>query len=356
MPLPPEQRVPSGSPAPRWRQRLDTLKQLFNRHAWLLPFGSFAMGWIGFVMVQRGAELARWVALLAIVGWPWLLVDPFVRRWLQRRLGGRLPEVLVNFISQSIQQELLFFSLPLVIGATRFDGGQWLFAGLTIAAALISTIDPLYERHIARRPALSLAFHAYCTWVAALVVLPIVAKIPLERALPLSLIGVGVWILATLPRLLRVRQSLFQKGLVLLALLAAPPLLWLARGHVPAAGLSVREGVIARDIENLVPGPAVAALRADELARGVIAFVAIRAPMGVAQSVVFEWCHRGECEQIAAEVHGTQGYWRTYSRKQNFPLAAEGLWQVNVRTPQGQLLERMQFEVASVQLKAGPAP
>lgn len=342
---PPDQTVATSSPAPRWRQRLDTLKQLFDRHAWLLPLGSFATGWIGFVMVQRGAELARWVALLAIVGWPWLLVEPFIRRLLQRRLGGRLPDVLVNFISQSLQQELLFFSLPLMIGATRLDVGQWVFAGLTVAAALISTIDPLYERHIARRPGLSLAFHAYCTWVAALVVLPIVARIPLERALPLSLIVVGVWILATLPRLLKVRQSRGSKWLILLALLAAPPLLWLARGHIPAAGLSVREGVISRTIENLVPGSPVTTLKADELGSGVIAFVAIRAPMGVAQSVVFEWCHRGECEQIASEVRGTQGYWRTYSRKQNFPLAAEGVWSVSVRTPQGQLLERMRFEV-----------
>lgn len=327
------------------RRLLDRSIGLLQRHGWLLPLVSFAVGWVGFLLVQRGAELARWVALLAIVGWPWLLLEPLVRRLLERRWQERVPMVVANFISQSLQQELLFFSLPLLIGATQADPGQWLFTGLTITAALVSTIDPVYEKHIAARPAARLAFHAWCSWVAALVVLPMVAKIPLERALPFSLSAIALWIMLMLPLLLRARVRRRWKIAWLFALLAAPGLLWLARGHIPAAGLSVRKAVIAQSIDGLKPGPAVEAIPAAELAGGVIAYAAIRAPMGVAQSVVFSWCHRGQCENIVSEIRGQGSYWRIWSRKQNFPGDAAGEWRVDVKTPQGQLLSRSRFTV-----------
>jgi uncharacterized membrane protein YdbT with pleckstrin-like domain len=73
------------------------------------------------------------------------------------------------------------------------------FTALTAAAAMISTIGPLYERYIATRAARRLAFHAYCSWIAALVILPMVLRLPLERALPLSLGAVAASLVLTLP-------------------------------------------------------------------------------------------------------------------------------------------------------------
>jgi hypothetical protein len=123
-------------------------------------------------------------------------------------------------------------------------------------------------------------------------------------------------------------------------------LLWSLRGHVPAAGLSVTAATVSRTIEDLVPGAPLKTISAAELSEGVIAFVAIRAPMGVAQSVVFEWRHGDYKEAITSEIRGggKQG-WRTYSRKSNFPVDSQGKWVVDVLTPQGQLLKRMRFTV-----------
>jgi hypothetical protein len=122
--------------------------------------------------------------------------------------------------------------------------------------------------------------------------------------------------------------------------------LWQLRGHLPAAGLAVTEARITRSIDGLTPGAAVDAVAASELAQGVIAFAAIRAPAGLAQEVVFEWRHGQYSERIAAEIHGgSQSGWRTYSRKQVFPSDAPGKWSVDVLTPQGQLLKRMNFHV-----------
>jgi hypothetical protein len=118
------------------------------------------------------------------------------------------------------------------------------------------------------------------------------------------------------------------------------------RAQVPAAGLAVTDARLTQSIEGLTPGAPVRRVRQDELAQGVIAFAAIRAPAGLSQEVVFEWRHNGERERIAVEIHGgkADGF-RAYSRKQIFPVDSVGLWTVDVLTPQAQLLRRLRFVV-----------
>ncbi|HVJ29960.1 MAG TPA: DUF5924 family protein, partial [Gammaproteobacteria bacterium] len=64
---------------------LDRLVALEHRWPWVLPTASFAAGWVGFGLVRRGENLARIVALLALCGWFWLLLEPWVRQRLERR-------------------------------------------------------------------------------------------------------------------------------------------------------------------------------------------------------------------------------------------------------------------------------
>lgn len=325
--------------------RAGRLQAIARRLPWLLPAASFAAGWIGFVLVQRGAELARLIAMLALVGWLWLLIEPLLRRSLEKR-KPRMGKVVANFVSQSLQQELLFFSLPLMIGATQLDAGQLAFAAIAAGAALITTIDPIYERWIAARAARRLAFHAYCSWIAALVVLPMVLRLPLERALPLSLVAVAASLVLTLPLSLPSLRGWRRKAGWIATVVLVPLLLWNLRAHIPAAGLAVTEARITQSIEALEPGEPVQALTVADLARGVVAFAAIRAPNGLAQTVIFEWRYGGSVERIEAEIKGgNSSGWRTYSRKQSFPAASQGRWTVDVLTPQGQLLKRLSFDV-----------
>lgn len=328
-----------------WQDRLTRLEAFLHRFPWLLPAISFAGGWLGFIMVKRGADAARIIAMLAIVGWLWLLIEPLLRRRLERSRPG-MGNLLSNFVSQSLQQELLFFSLPLIIGATQIDAGQITFTSLVGLGALLTTLDPVYERYIATRAARRLMFHAYCSWIAALVVLPIVVRLPLEKALPLSMAAVGAWVLLTLPLSWKSLRTGRQRIVWLAALLLSPALVWTLRGHVPAAGLAVTQAQVAQSIEELTPGPAVKRIPAAQLAQGVIAFAAIRAPAGLSQSVIFEWRHGEYSERITEEIHGgSRGGFRTYSRKQVFPEGSAGRWTVDVLTPQGQLLKRMTFVV-----------
>lgn len=328
------------------KARIASIVNGLDRYPWLLPAFSFAWGWISFLLMRRGEEFARILALLAFIGWPWLLAEPFLRKFLQNKTPDKLTDLLLNFIGQSVQQELLFFSLPLILGATQLHAGQIAFAAIAIAAALISTIDPLYNRRVAGRPVMSLAFHAYCSWLAALVVLPMVVHVPLERALPYALAFVVLWLLLTMPRSLALLPSYSQRAIWAGSCLLIPLLIWQLRDNIPAAGLSVRESRISQTIANLVPGDALSVVPSHDLPRGVVAFVAIRAPMGVAQSVIFEWRHGKVLERIPAEIYGaSKSGWRTWSRKQNFPPDAIGHWTVDVLTPEGQLIKRLSFDV-----------
>lgn len=327
---------------------MSLLRRLFEiaqRWPWLLPVASFVAGWIGFVLVRRGEDLARIVALMALCGWFWLLVEPWVRRRLEqrRRNAGKF---FANFVSQSLQQELLFFSLPFLIGATQRDVGQITFTSLVAVAAVVTTIDPVYERIIAKRAARRMTFHAFCSWIAALVVLPMVLLLPVERALPISLLAVGAWLLLTLPLSLLSLRGWRSRIAWLAGMVAVPLLFWELRGQIPAAGLAVTDARVTQTIQGLTPGEPVRRVRQNELAQGIVAFAAIRAPTGLSQQVVFEWRHNGERERIPVEIRGgREDGFRAYSRKQVFPADPTGVWTIDVLTPQAQLLERLRFVV-----------
>lgn len=321
------------------------MARALERVPWLIPTVSFVSGVIGFFMVKRGAELARVIALVAFAGWLWLLIEPLIRRYLERRRSG-IGKFVSNFLTQSLQQEVLFFSLPFLFGSLQRDVGQIVFISIAACAALLTALDPLYERWVAARAATRLLFHAYCSLIAAVVVVPMVVHLSLEEALPLSLGAVSLWLLLTAPMSLRSLRSTRHKMIWVVCSVLSPLLVWVLRAHVPPAGLAVTQAVITQSITDRTPGPAVRSLTSGELGAGVVAFAAIRAPSGVAQSIIFEWRHGGEVERITAEIHGgNDSGWRTYSRKESFPADALGRWIVDVRTPQGQLLKRMQFFV-----------
>ncbi|MDB5972133.1 MAG: hypothetical protein JWQ90_4583 [Hydrocarboniphaga sp.] len=340
-------------PAPtRWlplQRLLARVLSLLDRYPWLLPLGSFVAGAASYFMVRRGETLARSIAIVALLGWPWLLVQGWLHRYLIRRFNSRWTPYALQMVTQSIQQEVLFFALPFIIGATQRDWGQWLFTSLACVAALVSTLDPIYEKRIAQRPALGMLFHAYCSFVCALVVIPIALKVQLENALPLALAITGLWLLLGLPRVWSDLSTQRARTLGLTGLLLAPFLLWLLRAHVPAAGLSVTDARISQTIDGLDPGNAVTTFSTSALkGSGAIAFVAIRAPMGLEQSVVFQWVQNGQLlDRIPAEIHGGgKTGWRTWSRKRNFPEDPRGDWSVDLETPDGQLIQRLEFRVS----------
>jgi hypothetical protein len=320
----------------------------FRRWPWLLPAISFAAGWAGFALIQRGEAMARSIAVMALLGWLLLLAENLLGATLSRLSRGRLSPALVAFVTQNLQQEILFFSLPFLIGATQRDVGQISFTTVVALGALISTIDPVYHKYVAARPGISVVFHAFCTFIASLVVLPMAVGMPMELALPMALAASGAWVVLSLPRMLAGVSDLRLRLLGMTAVLVGLVALWQVRANVPPAGLSLKNSRITQTLEGLQPGPAIQRVDAQTLlAGGAVAFVSIRAPAGLSQSVVFEWWHRGErLDQVSEDiVGGSAGGFRTFTRKQNFPADPRGRWRVDVLTPQGQLICRLPFVV-----------
>jgi hypothetical protein len=316
----------------------------FHRWPWLLPLLSFAGGWLGFALVQRGEGMARSIAVMALIGWPWLLAESLLGSWLGRWTRGALSPSLVSFVTQALQQEMLFFALPFLIGAAQRDVGQITFTVVVALGAFVSTIDPIYHARIAAQPAVSVAFHAFCTFVVSLVVLPMAASMPLEQALPVAIAITGGSLLLSLPRTIRGMRHSSSGVVAVVILLSALLMVWRFPGNVPPAGLSLKNSRLTQTLDGLKPGAAIRRIDAQSLLdNGIIAFVAIRAPAGLAQSVTFEWWFRSErLDRVPAEIRGGNEYgWRTYTRKQNFPPDPRGRWRVDVLTPQGQLICRL---------------
>jgi len=326
---------------------MGALMDWLDRHPWLLPSLSFLAGWAGYWLVARGPELARGIALLALLIWPWMLMENLFGRWLHRWSRGRLSPGLTRFVTQSVQQEMLFFALPFALGAISLYPGHLLFGALLGLAALFSTLDPIYHRWVGRSGALSVAFQAYCTFITALVVLPVALHWPVEKSVTASALIATVSLLAGLPRLLQSDRRWASLGLALLTaalLLLCLPL----RSQIPPVGLRLTESRIGQSIEGLAPGPEVKSLGVAALREtGVVAYVAVHAPAGLTQQLRFDWYHRGQrVESIPAIIEGAEGRgWRTYTRKQHFPADPRGRWWVDVRTPGDQLIGRLYFRV-----------
>lgn len=341
---PPDPLPPSAS------RRFDRVLGYLNRHPLLLPTLSFGFGIGSFLLVQRGERMAQFMAVIALLGWPWLLAEGALGRWIARRSRGRLPVATARFLTQQAQQEMLFFSLPFLFTAMQPVPGQMVFVALAAMLAVASALDPVYWHRIAPNAALSMGFHAGCTFVAALVILPIAVKVPVETALPIAFAVTGLTLLIGLPRLIRnaddprSRKRRLVYAMLVMTLLGSG---WLLRAAIPPAGLWVRDARIATHIEVSTPGPAVRAVDQAALANGLIAFVAVRAPQGLSQAVIFEWWHEGTVvDRIPAQISGgREAGFRTYSRKLNFGDAPAGHWRVDLRTPQGQLIARRTFDV-----------
>lgn len=324
------------------------LSRFARRWVWVFSAASFLAGWLSFALVERGESMARIIAALVLIGWPWVVLEPWLSRALTRASKGRLSENLLRFVTQALQQEILFFALAFLVRATRADVGQVLFTTLAVAAATVASFDPWYHKRVAADPVLNHGFHALCSFFATLVVLPIALRLPLETALPLALLIAGAPPLISLPAWMRGadRRMAWRHLAVFVAVLAV---VWFGRRHIPPAGLWVRQALITAGVsDDLQPGPAVDDLSAETLrARGVDAFIAVHAPQGLRQDLQFEWRHEGEVlDRIPAEIRGGReaGY-RTFSRKQNFPEDPRGAWSVDVRTPHGQLIARLKFAV-----------
>lgn len=319
-----------------------------HRVRWLLPVGSFAAGLASFFLVERQAELARWLTAALFAGWLWLLFDGLLGRWLSRWLPEHIPRLATRFGAQSLHQETLFFVLPFFIATTTWRSGQILFTGTLVLAAAASIIDPIYVGFIGSRRWLFLGFHAFALFVALLVALPIVLGLTSGESLAAATVAMMIFALPSLAGVIDVRRTR-RWALLVLVTLAVGAFAWTSRSWIPPATLRVTDAAITTVMheDQRDPGRDLSSIPASRLQQGLYAYTAIKAPLGLRQPVVHVWRHQGEViDRIRLQIVGgrEQGY-RAWSHKTSFPANPRGEWQVLVKTLDGQLIGVLRFEV-----------
>ncbi|MDF2491115.1 MAG: hypothetical protein K0S77_3737 [Pseudomonas sp.] len=328
----------------RWLHRLI---ELLKRYPGVMALGGFLSGIGSFILVDRQASLASWIAVVMLVSWVWLMLENTLTRLFARTFKREIPQPLLRYATQMIHQESLFFVLPFFFVTTTWNSGQLVFTGLLAAAGLVSIIDPLYYKWLAPRRWLFMALHTLTLFAALLTALPIILHLTTAESFKLAL---GAAMLLSFPSLASSfpitgwRRALAVLGLTLAVGAGG----WLLRSWVPPATLWMTEVAVSTQVQGREPGDSLKEVNVDQLRRnGLYAYTAINAPRGLDERIYHVWQFNGqEVDRIALDIHGgrKEGY-RAWTHKQNFPPDPTGRWQVRVLTEDGQVIGVLRFKV-----------
>lgn len=334
---------------PHWNVLVTRILDLMRRYPGIIAAGGFISGIVSFIMVDRQAGLASWIAVVMLLSWLWLMVENSVVGLFHRKFGKEIPQGLLRYGTQLIHQESLFFVLPFFFITTTWNSGQAAFTALLGAAGLISIIDPLYYRWLAPRRWLFLALHTLTLFAALLTALPIILNLTTTQSYKLAL---GIAVLMSIPSLASsfpIRN--WRSGVMLVAvILSVGSAGWLLRSWVPPATLWLTEVAVSTQFDNKsrTPGESIRQISAAQLRRdGLYAYTAINAPRGLQERIYHVWRRNGEeVDRIALNINGgrKEGY-RAWTHKRNFPKDVAGRWQVRILTEDGQMIGVLRFEV-----------
>ena len=331
-------------PIPRIVQRVI---ELLKRYPGIIALGGFLSGIGSFILVDRQAGLASWVAILMLVSWVWLMLENTLTGLFARTFKREIPQPLLRYATQMIHQETLFFVLPFFFITTTWNSGQLVFTGLLAAAGLISIVDPLYYKWLAPRRWLFLALHTLTLFAALLTALPIILHLTTAQSFKLALIIAMALSFPSLASSFPVNT--WRRGVALvLVTLSVGGGGWLLRSWVPPATLWMTEVAVSTEVLNRQPGESLDEIAASRIkTSGLYAYTSVNAPRGLTERIYHVWQKDGkEVDRIALDIHGgrKEGY-RAWTHKQNFPPNPVGKWQVRVLTEDGQVIGVLRFKV-----------
>ena len=323
--------------------------ELLKRYPGIIALCGFLSGIGSFILVDRQAGLASWVAVLMLISWVWLMLENTLTELFARTFKREIPQPLLRFATQMIHQESLFFVLPFFFITTTWNSGQLIFTGLLGAAGLISIVDPLYHKWLAPRRWLFLALHTLTLFAAMLTALPIILHLTTAQSFKLALIAAMVLSFPSLASSFPINN--WRRGVALvLVTLAVGGGGWLLRSWVPPATLWMTDVAISTEVLNRQPGASLDEVAASRIrSGGLYAYTAINAPRGLNERIYHVWQLDGkEVDRIALDIHGgrKEGY-RAWTHKQNFPPNPVGKWQVRVLTEDGQVIGVLRFKVVN---------
>lgn len=88
------------------------LIDLIKRYPGVIALGGFLSGIGSFVLVDRQAGLASWIAVGMLLTWVWLMLENTFTQLFTRVFKREIPTPVLRYATQMIHQESLFFVLP----------------------------------------------------------------------------------------------------------------------------------------------------------------------------------------------------------------------------------------------------
>jgi hypothetical protein len=317
---------------------------------WGISLGSLAMGLVALFIFRRGLPHVGWIVGYLLLLWLLFAMLTELRAPLEER-GQRLVVSAAHYTIQSLYHNLLLFVVPAYYAAATLTSVNVLFLLAVAAGALITAVDPWYERLVRNNPWLEHSLLAFSIFAALNVALPLVGVRPF-----IALQGsAALAVLALTPAFRHTRAANWKKAYAFAVSLAvvAAVVAWYARALVPPAPFFLARAVPARAVASLEPlDPARnGSLSAATVAEwgGITAYTAIYAPAGIRQAVEHVWFRDGQLLTripLPTPIQGgrREGF-RTFSRNADLKPPLAGRYTVDVKTASGQLIGRLRFTV-----------
>lgn len=339
------------SPRRLWSAAADWLhahetKLWWLHSVWALVFGIGVM-WLG----SRNFTYLR-VALIHV---SFILATSFVLPYLLRSTRLSRPwrsrvRLVINYFNKNFYQQLLFFILPIYWLSTTAGSLNMIFVVVLGVCALLSTMDLIYDRHLAMRRALTALFFAFTVFAGAAAALPILWGFETVTALWLAaaVAAAGSTTLVISEHRLDWQRTWFVGGLIVLGLAL---LVEYGRPFIPPAPLRLASASFGTGVD-LQGGPSVTAPLAgtplDHHGR-LYVVTAIYAPLGLHDRVRHVW-YRGHERTWTSrwyDVSGgrAEGY-RLWTSQPSPHVWPDAMIRVDVETEGGQLIGRARLRAS----------
>jgi hypothetical protein len=321
-----------------------------QRHGWIVPLSGFAGGWGSLLSMRGQDELAKFLAVIVLVSWAWLCIQPSVRHKFDKINCRQVNRDAVNRVTQAIQQGILFFSLPFLVLATQMQApGQIFVTGFVVLAALLSTVDAMYQKLIANQQMPFVVFHCLCSFIVSLIVLPIVVAIPEDKSFTIALLLVLLWLVVGAP--LNRRHHELSVRVFMIALLF-PLGVWSLKNHIPPIGTLMENPAVSLETANREATQTAVEVNLAQLEQDLFAYPSSKVPPADPnQGMVLDWRYGAYSDNRASTImSGHEDGYRTYGLKHDFVPDASLHWSANTFTPESltlesQMLEHVDFDI-----------
>ena len=256
--------------------------------------------------------------------------------------------LLVNFFNKNLYQQMLFFVLPIYYASATLGSRNIFFVMLIAFSATLSTIDVIYDRHLAVKRGLTAAFFAFNLFALINVMLPILWSISntltTRVSAALAFLGFLSLYYPTSPSKVRRMTFTLATALFIFALVE------FGRSFIPPAPLRLASAEFGENFEKAslrVISPLTELHPAAPLR--LYGLTSIKAPLGLRERVRHRWYENGKLifsspfyNMVGGRAEGFR-LWTSISFK---TLAPGAKLRLDLETEGGQLIGRAELKTA----------